>query len=374
MSASEVVPAPAEIASTVSKPEVASVSSAPALRIAEGRDATLSAVMSPGPQVDATSAVISFTPSPQAAPIAIPVAFSPLQREITDATVLADPQQRQDVPPALPDRSTIVAPQVSVSLRAPEAEAAPVNLPGWSGKKPQTQFAKTLFDVGSDVVPTVAEQAPRKPSFDVVVLASLSSSEYEVPTPSKLGSLTLAPRIGPRGTALVLPEKAHGLPAVGGPVVRPKTLAAQLGAAGEDIERIALFTYAPSSVTKDVLDQKLSDLKTTGFPLAETSRVNFKVSKTHIRYYTAADETVARAIAETVGGTARDFTREKITSPSGRIEIWMAGTRVGAPPRAKPRVSTAQRRQAVQTQQQARARTQLKSRLVDSLKRKEYLR
>ncbi len=117
------------------------------------------------------------------------------------------------------------------------------------------------------------------------------------------------------------------LPFVGPPPERVLTLAEKLGLGMDGAPSVRLFVHAPSSVSDDTLNSTLASYEETGFPIAQVRRENLKITKTHIRYYSPDDTRAARALALSLGIEARDFTRR--STASGRIEIWMEGTRAG---------------------------------------------
>ncbi|MCV3271315.1 hypothetical protein [Roseobacter sinensis] len=357
-------------------PRAAVVASQPSAipQLGESGDGTLAAVMSPAPQVEAALTNIVWTSFPQETPKSLaPVSANPAPA-VWSKPPKALARPFPEAMPAVLERSPVRARALAVSLSGPVIEAALPALPAQAVVPPDHGPIVALFDVQEDQRPEVQQAPMGRPVLEPLLRASLSpSASAPVTAVAPIDQFGAVPRVVQPAALLAQPKPLRGLPQIGGPVERPLTLAAKLGGAGEDVSQIALFAYAPTSVSADALNEKLGDLATTGFPLAETSRVNFRVSKTHVRYYTRADETVARAIAAELGGAARDFTRERIAAPAGRIEVWMAGTRVGAP---KPRTVAAspQRRAALKAEQQARVRTQLKNRLVDSLRSKEYLR
>ncbi len=346
----------------------------PALTGPRAQDDPIAALTGPGPRVVAAIPAIGWATTGEVSPVEIAVAFRLPVREPLER--LPEPEARAGhaALPALFERGPVTASALPPGFKSPVADPVAVALPADASSEPKLRLFQTLFEIEADPRPLVLQQAMPKPELEILTPVSLPPAAVGLASLEPRFEVDVLPRIAPPAAKVAPPRRGHEMPSIGGPVVRPTTLAAKLRQAGEDVTRVALFTYAPASLSAEDIDKQLFDLEATGFPLARTSRVNFRVSQTHIRYYTAADETVARAIAAEVGGAARDFTRERISSPSGRIEIWMAGSRVGAAPASRPRATNPQRRAVSQAQQQERARAALKGRLVDSLKRRDYLR
>ncbi|WP_170330811.1 hypothetical protein [Ruegeria arenilitoris] len=90
--------------------------------------------------------------------------------------------------------------------------------------------------------------------------------------------------------------------------------------------------YAPNRLSDDDVDTVVADLTTTGHELSGTARVGFRVSQSNVRFYHRQDAAKAAALAEDAGALLRDFTGSKSKTPSGVVELWLAGKGYGNSP------------------------------------------
>jgi hypothetical protein len=85
----------------------------------------------------------------------------------------------------------------------------------------------------------------------------------------------------------------------------------------------SVFMHAPDGIPNYSLQQVVAELKQSGVEVANIGRESFRVSSTHVRYYSPATESFAMSVASRLGIEARDFS-ENAVNP-GRIELWVAG-------------------------------------------------
>ncbi|WP_300033824.1 hypothetical protein [uncultured Roseobacter sp.] len=85
----------------------------------------------------------------------------------------------------------------------------------------------------------------------------------------------------------------------------------------------AFFIHAPDGLPQGRLRGYVAELEANGIEVAGIGREAFRVSTTHLRYYSAETADAAMALAEELGVPARDFS-QNVQVP-GRVEIWLAG-------------------------------------------------
>lgn len=93
--------------------------------------------------------------------------------------------------------------------------------------------------------------------------------------------------------------------------------------AGQGEDKRSVFMHVPDGVSRTTLRGYLDRLDDAGVNVAEIGRERFRVSATHVRYYSRDNAALAKTIAADLGAEARDFSRA--ASNSSRIEIWIAG-------------------------------------------------
>ena len=86
-----------------------------------------------------------------------------------------------------------------------------------------------------------------------------------------------------------------------------------------------LHVHAAPRVTSEELAEVVAVLSGAGFAVAETRRVDFRISQTNVRYFHEEDAEVAAGVAQTVSGVARDFTDYEPSPDPGTIEVWLEG-------------------------------------------------
>ncbi len=83
------------------------------------------------------------------------------------------------------------------------------------------------------------------------------------------------------------------------------------------------FMHAPDGLSDAQIRRFVAQLAEKGVEVSKIGREGFRVSTTHLRYYSPDNAEVARTVADDLGIPARDFS-ENAQNP-GRIEVWMAG-------------------------------------------------
>jgi hypothetical protein len=129
----------------------------------------------------------------------------------------------------------------------------------------------------------------------------------------------------------------------------------------------ALFVRlaVPQTVPEAEAEEIASLLREIGVGDSRVTRVGFKVSETHVRFYRPADAPAAAALAEMLGTEARDHSTFRPRPPDGTLEVFLAGERT-APP---PRVSTSR----TTRRQPPDELTRMRDRIVNRLRRGEHL-
>jgi len=222
-------------------------------------------------------------------------------------------------------------------------------------------------DQVSDVVPTLFRRTER-------VSAVTELPPLQTPAQSDVFAITIdwaetvpVSYAGPQiETAAVSDAR---LPFVEGPPLGETNLATQLGLSSDRLTGLKLYVHAPESVTETALAERMAMLGSTGITVAPVERESYKVSATHLRYYSKADADVATALADEMGVTARDFTKNG--AKPGRIEIYLAGTANTKTATPKPRAAT--RRTKQRKPAPVDPRVQLRDQLVDALRRGDHL-
>ena len=179
------------------------------------------------------------------------------------------------------------------------------------------------------------------------------------------GDTNLTQRL-PQRSAPLPPLHSQSAPVVPNPV-KPHTehsLAQKLGLSAEAARAYSLVLFTPQNVPSAERVRQFVDAEKTGLAVVEANRVNFRVSTTHVRYYDRRDQGIAQAVAASLGGPARDFSRTPNSAPPGRIEIWFQGDRAGR--------STASSEPTASPPAPA-SKTQLEQRLVNKLRLGQHL-
>lgn len=83
------------------------------------------------------------------------------------------------------------------------------------------------------------------------------------------------------------------------------------------------FVHVPDGVADGRLQAYISQFEAEGIEVGSIGREAFRVSTTHLRYYSPAVADAAQSAATALGIEARDFSQDGLQT--GRIEIWIAG-------------------------------------------------
>ena len=145
--------------------------------------------------------------------------------------------------------------------------------------------------------------------------------------------------------------------------------AAQPGNSLIDFAAYNVFLNAPESMAGVEVSKLAETLTDTGFAVSEPILFSFKVSKNHVRYYHPSDAEAAQILADEIGGPARDFTNFRPSPPTGKIEIWLAGS---GSQKAKSTART-KKRTAQQPQSDAAKLRALRDRLILQLRTGQHL-
>ncbi|MFK7765518.1 MAG: hypothetical protein AB8B62_19800 [Roseobacter sp.] len=94
-------------------------------------------------------------------------------------------------------------------------------------------------------------------------------------------------------------------------------------AVAEAPQQAQFFMHAPDGLTDAQLRRYISQIEASGVEVAEVGRESFRVSTTHLRYYSPQTAEVAMEVAQEMGVEARDFSQN--VSNNARIEVWVAG-------------------------------------------------
>ena len=92
---------------------------------------------------------------------------------------------------------------------------------------------------------------------------------------------------------------------------------------GSGAENLQFFIHAPDGIPNATLQGYVAALDDAGIDVAEIGRESFRVSATHLRYYSPETAAVAEAVARDLGVEARDFSEN--AQNAERIEVWVAG-------------------------------------------------
>lgn len=92
---------------------------------------------------------------------------------------------------------------------------------------------------------------------------------------------------------------------------------------GDGGKSLRFYMHVPDGVSRSTLRRFVRRLDAHGVTVAQIGRESFRVSTTHLRFYSSETAAVARSVAAGLGVEARDFTNERLNRE--RIEIWLAG-------------------------------------------------
>lgn len=228
-------------------------------------------------------------------------------------------------PPAMPPNGPDVT-KIELLARLSGPSDIPVN------PAPQATDAKARLDSAPAPRPALQASAPEgsfAPRTDQVALLpaafALPAAQSGMepvgaagpdPAPSAIAPPPVAPQVE-------RPDPAEASAASAGAPPRPETVPEPpLGAPGPNRVNV----MAPESVADVDLTATITGLQGAGFQLGDSVRVSFQVSKNHVRFYHATDRTAAEALAQRIGGEARDFIDSDVNPPEGMIELWLQGS------------------------------------------------
>lgn len=277
-------------------------------------------------------------------PAAVPEPGAETVATAAPAIAVASSQPAAAVPPptvaAVPPAAALAEPEAEppqVTFALADADALAAQATAWS-PLPSISHVVDLSTSTiprpsvpavpqADTVARAAEQTAILPAVLASAPARIAAVAPETPGAAPLAETALDPvlRNPPEPTAAMPAPEAAFLPPEPAPAapVAPVILA-------------TISVFAPASLEDSALASVESDLSAAGHPAGRTTRVDFTVSATHVRYYHAEDAALARAVAADMGGRARDFTTSDSNSPPGTIELWLAGTSASTPKPAPP--------------------------------------
>lgn len=85
----------------------------------------------------------------------------------------------------------------------------------------------------------------------------------------------------------------------------------------------SIFIHAPDGIADSVVAGYVAQLEASGTEVARIGREPFRISTTHLRFYSEDNREDAQALAQSLDIEARDFSQS--AAPLDRIEIWVAG-------------------------------------------------
>ena len=91
----------------------------------------------------------------------------------------------------------------------------------------------------------------------------------------------------------------------------------------EERKPFRVFVHAPDGIPSNELDEYVAEMEASGAQVAQIGREPFRVSQTHLRFYSEDAAENARSLARSLDIDARDFSQT--ASSSDRIEVWVAG-------------------------------------------------
>jgi hypothetical protein len=130
-------------------------------------------------------------------------------------------------------------------------------------------------------------------------------------------------------------------------------------------ESLAVWLAVPQTVPEAEAEEVAGLLREIGVRESEVTRVGFRVSSSHVRFYRPADAAAAAALGELIGAETRDMTAFRPLPPDGTLEIFLAGestapaVRAAAPNRVRQRAPD--------------ELTRMRDRIVNRLRRGEHL-
>lgn len=270
-------------------------------------------------------------------PIVITTAFkNPTSTSERPAALVLDASDRDKLP-VLSKPNQVISFLGVDRLSPSPARVAPITHVSLGDDAPSSASLPLLYASAPDVALEAMSSAPEKVSALDSLLEHLSVSQPDLSGPDvMLPSMSGARAALKPSAPLIAHQAAFQLPAVGETRLQVVSLAEELANGGIPAERVRLVTFAPTSIADPAVARHAQFLEDTGLYSDGVSRVNYDVSRTHLRYYNQSDAEVAAAIADRMSADARDFTAFRRPPQPGRIEIYLQGERLEI-----PRVATA---------------------------------
>lgn len=186
-----------------------------------------------------------------------------------------------------------------------------------------TQSAKVEQPISPEPIVVVPPPAAAVTvTGDRVEVATLAAAPvgFFAPEPGQSDTITL-PEISAvqylrADTDLALAATLRSLPDVPG-------LSGEEAMYGSIAPQLQFFIHAPDGIPNDRLQSYVAELEAAGIAIAEIGRERFRVSTTHLRYYSPETASVAEEVARDLGVEARDFSENALNAE--RIEVWVAG-------------------------------------------------
>ena len=91
-----------------------------------------------------------------------------------------------------------------------------------------------------------------------------------------------------------------------------------------------IWIFAPGSVTNEVLERTQTTAEALNLSLQAVNRVNFRISRTQVRYYDRESAEAAVQLAAQIDAVPRDFSTSGIDAQPGTLEVYLAGRSTGA--------------------------------------------
>lgn len=305
-----------------------------------------------------------------------PMVVEPIVPDIPSSLAFAEPASisAQVAPPEqsevsgnvvteAPEPFTIALPEILARFNPPQANELTLSVPmEFKATFQRNPLPAPLKALSKDVLNEVSSEPTQAVAFASRIIPLSNDTSIESVVMTDLEGVDAPPPVTVLSRLPVPKDTQRPLPAIGEPVDAQPSLASELGLRGPAAERYSLVTFAPTDVPDARIAKTTEHLQLTGFPVADGNWINFKVSTTHIRYYSEQDEMVALAVAETLGITARDFSHIENVPPAGRIDVWIQGNR-------NPNEAERLEKQEVSPSQRVEIyKTQLENRVVNSLK------
>lgn len=295
--------------------------------------------------------------------------------------------------PSAPRRALggLVVPAASPASAA--IERAPVRLASLdiAALAPQGQIV-TAFDAGPDAlmadhgfarlpVALPSQPAPESAAASSSPLAPVAVQLAGVPqglnpdavqgSPVRLAMLWADEGPNVATDALVVPDAAL-LIALPNPDTTPPAPLAEvaLPAPGANYPDVQIAFWAPTA-TPDARVQEADDaIRAAGFDFGAPKRLDITITQDQVRYFQPEYRDAAEALAEAIGGRARDFTNYRPSPADGTIEIWLKGDEPPAPPARVARAPAP--RQPTRAQREQQELLQLRQRLLQTLRQNDF--